>query len=249
MKFKIIGIILAILLVTIISYALVEFATQLNDNENFLNEVKDKWYNYIKYVPLRKDTVIFEQNLDILHKEIDKKIHQSTIIENNQIRQMIKESNDMFSKLDSSDEFIHQIDENWESSDPNNPDSRSHNLINNSVADMLREMIYNDQKSENKFKYVEIFVTNSYGANVAQTQKTSDYLQSDEIWWKEARENGLFVEKGYFDESAGVYAAEMAMAITDDEGNFIGVVKMVINIESIDRNKMFVNQWASTFFR
>jgi len=244
------GIVLAIFLVTITSYALIDFTTQSNSNtEDFLKDLKNDLDYYTKDIPQRTDNKIFEENIRILHAEIDKKIHQSKIVENKQIRQMIKDSNDMFSKLDSPKEFIHQIEEGWKSGDPNNPDSSSYNLINNPVADMLRDIIYNDQKSENKFKYVEIFVTNSYGANVAQTEKTSDYLQSDEIWWKEARENGLFTEEGYFDDSAGVYAAEIAMIITDDQGNFIGIVKMVLNIESIDQNKMFINQWAYTLFR
>jgi len=249
-KSKIIVIFLAMFLVTITSYALVDFTTQSNNNnEGFLKDVKNDLDYYLKDIPQRKDNQIFEENIKILHAEIDKKINQSKIVENKQIHQMIKESNDIFSKLDSPKEFIYQIEEQWESSDPDNPNSSSYNLINNPVADMLRDIIHDDQKSENKFKYVEIFVTNSYGANVAQSNKTSDYLQSDEIWWKEARENGLFVEEGYFDDSAGVYAAEIAMAITDDQGNFIGVIKMVLNIESIDQNKMFINQWAYTLFR
>lgn len=240
---------LIVSLVGMSSYVLVDFTTHSNDNESFLKEVKNNLDYYTKNIPQRTDNQIFEQNLKILHEEIDKKIHHSKIIENDQIRQMLKESNDMFSKLDSPNEFIHQIEEQWESSDPNNPDSSSYNLINNPVSDILRGIIYDDQKSENKFKHVEIIVTNSYGANVAQTKKTSDYLQSDEVWWREARENGLYTEEGYFDHSAEVYAAEISMAITDEQGNFIGVVKMVLDIESIDHNKMFINQWAYTLFR
>lgn len=249
-KSKIIVIFLTIFLVTTTSYVLIDFTIQSNnDHEDFLKDIKNDLDYYLKDIPQRTDNKIFEENIRILHEEIGKKTNQSEIVENKQIHQMIKESNDMFSELDSPKEFIYQIEEQWKSSDPNDPNSSSYNLINNSVADMLRDIIYDDQKSENKFKYVEIFVTNSYGANVAQTEKTSDYFQADEIWWKEARENGLFTEEGYFDDSAGVYAAEIARAITDEQGKFIGVIKMVLNIESIDQNKMFINQWAYTLFR
>jgi hypothetical protein len=39
-------------------------------------------------------------------------------------------------------------------------------------------------------------------------------------------------ESGY-DESAGVYSSDIALRILDDDGNFIGVIKAVVNVESI----------------
>ncbi len=90
-----------------------------------------------------------------------------------------------------------------------------------------------DQKSESQFKYAEIFVTNQYGGNIAQSHKTSDYKQDDELWWQKAKQNGVFLSEGGFDESAGVYASDIAIRILDEKGNFIGVLKAVINVESI----------------
>ena len=90
-----------------------------------------------------------------------------------------------------------------------------------------------DQKSESQFKYAEHFVTNQFGANVAQSHKTSDYRKDDEMWWQKAKQNGIFLSEGGFDESAGVYASDIAIRIIDDDGNFIGVLKAVINVESI----------------
>ncbi len=241
---------LAVLLVMVASYVLVDSASQPNsDDKNFLENTKNVLDDYLGDIPKRKDNQIFEQNIQTLHAEIDDKVRQSDIANNTQIRQMVKKSNDMFSELDSPKEFIQSIEEQWESSDPESPGSISYNLTNNRIAEILRDVVNSDQKSESKFKYAEIFVTNSYGVNVAQTGKTSDYLQADEIWWKEARQNGLFVADGYFDDSAGVYATEIAMAITDDGGNFIGVVKIVLNIDSIDHNKMLINYWTDTIFR
>ena len=78
-----------------------------------------------------------------------------------------------------------------------------------------------------------IFVTNAFGANIAQSEKTSDYRQDDEMWWQKAKENGLFLSEGGFDESAGVYSSDISIRILDGNGNFIGVLKAVINVESI----------------
>jgi hypothetical protein len=90
-----------------------------------------------------------------------------------------------------------------------------------------------DKKSESKFKYAEIFVTNQYGANIAQSHKTSDFRQDDESWWQKAKQNGIFLSESGYDESAGVYSSDIALRILDDDGNFIGIIKAVVNVESI----------------
>ena len=112
----------------------------------------------------------------------------------------------------------------------------AYNLINNPSADVIRSFMEIDQKSESQFKYAEIFITNQYGANVAQSHKTSDYKQDDEMWWQKAKQNGIFLSEGDYDESAGVYASDIAIRILDKDGNFIGVLKAVINIESVTNN-------------
>ncbi len=109
-------------------------------------------------------------------------------------------------------------------------------MINNPAADVLRSIMDADQKSESQFKYAEIFVTNQYGANIAQSHKTSDYKQDDEKWWQKAKQNGIFLSEGGFDESAGVYASDISIRILDGDGKFIGVLKAVVNVESIKDN-------------
>ena len=169
-----------------------------------------------------------------MQAEINMKIEQSRGLVNlPQIQQIIAESNDAFAATDYPEEIIKQVDKRWQSSDPNVPNSVAFNLINNSASDILRSIMDADQKSESQFKYAELFVTNQFGANVAQSHKTSDYRQDDEMWWQKAKQNGVFLSEGGFDESAGVYASDIAIRILDNDGKFIGVLKAVINVESI----------------
>jgi len=74
-------------------------------------------------------------------------------------------------------------------------------------------------------------VTNKYGATVALTEKTSDYRQDDEQWWKDAKEDGLCVCDVEYDESSGVHSTTIAIRSDDEDGNFAGVIKVVLNIE------------------
>lgn len=67
--------------------------------------------------------------------------------------------------------------------------------------------------------YREILVTDRQGRIVAASNVTSDYLQSDEGWWKDAFADGhrgrVSVGDVRFDESAGVYAFEIAVPVAE----------------------------------
>ncbi len=206
---------------------------QITDEE-FLRAIEYFVENEMIKVPSQTDDQVLINNLQILQAEINMKIEQSRELVNlPQIQESLAESNASFTATGSPEEIIIQIDGRWLSSDPDVPGSVAFNLIHNPAADVLRSIMDIDQKSESQFKYAEVFVTNQFGANVAQSHKTSDYKQDDEMWWQKAKQNGIFLSEGGFDESAGVYASDIAIRILDGDENFIGVLKAVINVESI----------------
>lgn len=207
---------------------------QISDEE-FLKAIEYFVKNEMIKVPSQtiEDKVLID-NLQILQAEINMKIEQSRELVNlPQIQQSLVESNVSYAATGSPEEIIRQIEERWQSSDPNLPNSVAFNLIHNPASDILRSIMDIDKKSESKFKYAEIFVTNQYGANIAQSHKTSDFRQDDESWWQKAKQNGIFLSESGYDESAGVYSSDIALRIQDNDGNFIGVIKAVVNIESI----------------
>ncbi len=207
---------------------------QISDEE-FLKAIEYFVKNEMIKVPSQtiEDKVLID-NLQRLQAEINMKIEQSRELVNlPQIQQSLVESNVSYAATGSPEEIIRQIEERWQSSDPNLPNSVAFNLIHNPASDILRSIMDIDKKSESKFKYAEIFVTNQYGANIAQSHKTSDFRQDDESWWQKAKQNGIFLSESGYDESAGVYSSDIALRILDDDGNFIGVIKAVVNVESI----------------
>ena len=208
---------------------------QISDKE-FLKAIEYFVENEMIKVPseTREDDETLINNLQILQSEVNTKIEQSRELVNLPvIQKTLKESNESFVATGSPEEVVKQIEKRWESSNPETPDSIAYNLIHNSSADLIRSMMEKDIESESKFKYAEIFITNAFGANVAQSEKTSDYRQDDEVWWQKAKQNGIYLSEGGYDESAGVYASDVAIRILDEKGNFMGVLKAVINVESI----------------
>jgi len=82
----------------------------------------------------------------------------------------------------------------------------------------------------------ELFVTNAYGANVALGSGTSDYSQSDEEWWQITKETGRYVGKIRYNEDYQSYSIEFAFRVDDVDGNFLGVLRVLISLNDLLRD-------------
>ena len=83
--------------------------------------------------------------------------------------------------------------------------------------------------------YAEIFVMDNQGANVAMTDKTSDYWQGDEAKFKESFAGGagaVFVDEVEFDDSTQAYLVQVSVPVKDG-GNAIGAITFGIDIDQI----------------
>jgi methyl-accepting chemotaxis protein len=78
--------------------------------------------------------------------------------------------------------------------------------------------------------FAELFVTESHGFNVAESGRTSDFVQSDEDWWQRAWRGPFYQGEAAFDSSAGVTSLEMATAVVNRSGRRVGVIKGVFDI-------------------
>jgi len=170
--------------------------------------------------------------------ELDKNIY--TRIEETQIytkefllQRSVLISNQAFEKMGDVQEYIERIDQEWISVPMQSITPFMKQIIDNDLSKQLREKkVY----YENKYGYdvfSEIIVTNKYGANVGQTGKTTDYRQDDEQWWQAAKEERFYISDIGYDESADVYSIDFGIRIEDKDGNFIGVMKVVLNIEEV----------------
>lgn len=84
--------------------------------------------------------------------------------------------------------------------------------------------------------FAEIFFTDRNGFNVAMTNATSDFVQSDESWWKSAWLHGSSVGDVAYDESAGVWSVDISIRIDGPDGNApLGVMKTVLAIEPLQK--------------
>ena len=84
--------------------------------------------------------------------------------------------------------------------------------------------------------YAEIFVMDNQGANVAMTDKTSDYWQGDEAKFQKSFNNGsgaIFVDEVEFDDSAQAYLVQVSVPVKDGD-SVVGAITFGIDVDKVD---------------
>ena len=84
--------------------------------------------------------------------------------------------------------------------------------------------------------YAEIFVMDNQGANVCQTDKTSDYWQGDEAKFQKSFNGGagaVFVDEVEFDDSTQSYISQVSVPVMDG-GAAIGAITFGIDIDKMN---------------
>lgn len=174
-----------------------------------------------------------ERVLDKIQSDISNRIENiQAHATNPQLIDFTSRSNTIFENMSNPDDFIEQVEKSW-TTDGNESTPVARELAENELTKRLEKLrtFYEDKHGHPVFS--EIFVTNRFGANIAQTNKTTDYYQADEEWWHIAAKEGLFVGDGNFDQSSNTFCIDIGVRIDDADGNFAGVMKTILNIKEI----------------
>ncbi len=134
------------------------------------------------------------------------------------------ESNQEFEKLDNIQAYIDKKDIEWTSVSKETITPFMQKLISSELSEELREKTEFYEEKHGYRVFGEVFLTNIYGANIAQTGKTTDYRQDDEQWWQKAKRDGVYVADIEYDESANVYSIDIGIRIDGKNGTFAGVM-------------------------
>ena len=126
---------------------------------------------------------------------------------------------------------IEAVNREWEAATGVTEFMRS--LIENTAARRLKEL-----RSSNP-EIQEAFLTDALGANVAITNKTSDFYQGDEVQYLEAfnqGKGGVHIGELSLDESIHSYSIHLGVPVLD-QGKPIGVLLAAVNVEKLKRSK------------
>ena len=125
---------------------------------------------------------------------------------------------------------ITKLDLEWQAADTSN--NNNDPLISKVLTDSLSAELI---KYQAKFpENVEVFLTDRKGVSLATTDRTSDYLQSDEDWWQAAFKDGEYIGQPEFDASSKTLAINMAVAVRANGSNqTVGILRTTVNINSL----------------
>jgi methyl-accepting chemotaxis protein len=82
----------------------------------------------------------------------------------------------------------------------------------------------------------EIILTDATGLNVVTTNRTSDFVQSDEEWWRRAVRDGAAAGEASYDSSARVVSISITGVVREAaDATPLGVLKVVFGLQGVDQ--------------
>ena len=82
----------------------------------------------------------------------------------------------------------------------------------------------------------EIILTDANGLNAVTTSRTSDFVQSDEEWWRRAMHDASAAVEASYDSSARVVSISITGIIRDGaDASALGVLKVVFGLRGVDQ--------------
>jgi methyl-accepting chemotaxis protein len=82
----------------------------------------------------------------------------------------------------------------------------------------------------------EIILTDASGLNAVTTSRTSDFVQSDEEWWRHAMRDGSAAVEASYDSSARVVSISIMGVVREGaDASALGVLKVVFGLRGVDQ--------------
>jgi len=190
---------------------------------------EDSFDDDIKFEFGEENTLYTKANFESIQ---DKVITILALANNEQIRNELITSNEEFASATDSKTLIDQREAEW-LRNPKTITPFMDSLMNNEAALIAKALIEHDK--EHIIPIESITITNAYGVNAIITEKIQDYIQSDEKWWTKAKTEGVYIMSGTGSEDYGGahFWGEIILVINDGEGNFIGIIKAVVNLDKV----------------
>ena len=190
-----------------------------------------------------------EEMLTRIDKEINLAIEQLQSYSGHYMTQeTLVTSNQEFEQIDDIQDFLNKRNQDWKSVPQDEITPFMQEIIDNEVSiDLRREFIEFYEQTYGYPTYLEVYITNKYGANVAQSGKPTEYSHDYNEWWLIGRDTGIYVSDVEFEPCVDAYALSIAIRIDDEIGNFIGIIKGIIDYRKIIREtELFATKYSTT---
>lgn len=184
-----------------------------------------------KLLGTRNEVFAFNMMQD-LDKNIDKRFTDfKELTKEPVVQKAVKESNFEAKKLTQIEMFF-----DTNSTKSENGERLEPFIQGVSDKELTEDLINIIQFYNNEYGYdvvEELYITNEFGSNVGLGSGTSEFRQDNEEWWQIVKHDGQFMGELTYREEFGNYATELGFRIDDENGNFIGVLKVVLTLDDM----------------
>ena len=145
------------------------------------------------------------------------------LVKSSAIQNALKTSNHEFASKNLEDMVQLKQDTPWPSPDLDANEFQK-SILENRASSFLRENLEVDTKEYGVIQFPELILTNAKGATIASTDRTYNYIQTNDEWWKVASENDVLVRQCGPDKSINMNSEDIIIKVFDERGEFIGIL-------------------------
>jgi PAS domain S-box-containing protein len=152
-----------------------------------------------------------------------------------------------FSALEDVHAYIRQQEQAYGNALSQAPNPFMQELLFNETSKALRKRFIEFYERKHGYQVFErVFMTNTYGVNVAQTGRVSKYSHADEAWWQTSKEDGLFLGDVVYDELSEIPGFAIAIRIDDEDGKFIGILRAFLSVTALIKEAQLLTKPYTT---
>ncbi len=161
------------------------------------------------------------------------------------VQEAVQRSNRDFARMADPQALIAERNRQWIEAPKNTVTPFMQELMSGYLARELREKQALQVKEYGFAIFPEMYVTNRYGVIIATTGRTSDYLQADEEWYQEAiGQKQPWLGRMEYDESSDTYASDIVIQLYDENQEFAGIFKAILNFKQVQAIMTRISQQA-----
>ncbi|HJU13938.1 MAG TPA: PDC sensor domain-containing protein [Candidatus Nitrosotalea sp.] len=143
----------------------------------------------------------------------------------------LENSDANFSHMSNPGSYMDEMNSKWAAAPGNTTTPLMDAYIESGPSEQLRQIQSFDNIKFGGKIFDDIFMTNSYGANVVEMGRTATYAHDGEEWWKQAKDTGQYMGGLEFDKNSGGSSYVTAIQLNDEQGDFIGVARAVVDTQ------------------
>ena len=140
------------------------------------------------------------------------------------IQNALKSSNQEFSTMNNDDLSKLKEETEWIRPGSGEPNAFQNSILENNVANILRENLVVQTQEFGQIQFPEMILTNAKGVTIASSERTYNYIQTEDEWWQVASQNDVLVRQCGPDKSINMNSEDIIIKVFDENGGFIGIL-------------------------